>query len=78
MRNLSAELRFIDYVFTLAGALMVLGILVGLVTLQVWFFVALTGIQFWLAQSVWLFLSGIAVSLIAALARKDIVRQYRI
>lgn len=78
MRDLTAELKFLDYIFTLSGGLMVLGILVGLVTLQVWFFVALTGVQFWLAQSVWLFFSGIAVSLIAALARKDIARQYRV
>ena len=77
MRDLTAELKALDRIFTLSGALILLGIVVGLMTAQVWIFIALSGVVFWLAQSFWLFFSGIALAILAALARKDIARQYQ-
>lgn len=74
MRNLEAESRFLDRIFTVAGAIFILGFLalaIGseILVLQFW---PDNASEFWIWQGIWAVAQGLLISTIASVIKKQL------
>jgi hypothetical protein len=73
MRNLEAEARFLNRIFTVAGAIFILGFMalaIGseILVLQFW---PDNPSEFWIWQGVWALVQGFVISTIASIIKKQ-------
>jgi hypothetical protein len=73
MRNLTAEAKIINKLFTLAGALVLTGLVGLLVFFEVWILVNFIGLSFWLMQFFWAVVAGLVIAFVAGVCNAAII-----